>query len=154
MCWFKTLCSVFIYVGVDWSVGSVLCYQSLWASMVVVYIFSFPQVVHVIDLCVRPYCSRLFVLCHKLYTFSYARPEQARRLLEVIFTRNFKLGNLQPLFRWSDFWENLKSSLGKVCFYLGKVWNFFVKFFDMILWKNFVVGKIWNWWIWVSILKF
>ena len=55
---------------------------------------------------------------------SYARTEQARRLLEVIFTRNIlHWETFNPYFRWSDFWESLKSSLGKVCFFF--IWEKF-----------------------------
>ena len=154
MCWFKALCSVFIYVGVDWSIGSVLCYQSLWAFTVVVYMFGFPRVVHVIDSCVRPYCSRLFVFCHKLYTYflcqDWAGKEVARG---DIHSKILNWETFNPYLDGLIFGKIWKAHWEKFVFHLGKVRNFLWNF-DMIFVENLLLGKIWNWWIWMSILKF
>ena len=105
--------------------------------------------------CVCPYCSRLFVLCHKLHTYF---------LCQAWAGKEFARGDIHPkILNWETFNPYLdglifgkiwKAHWEKFVFYLGKVWNFFVKLWYDFL-EKFVVGKIWNWWIWMSIfLKF
>ena len=91
----------------------------LWLFL---YIFGFPQVVHVIDLCVRPYCSRLFVLCHKPYTYflcqDWAGKEVAR-------------GNIHSkILNWETFNPYLDGLI------LGKVWKAYWEKF-VFNWENF-----------------
>ena len=99
--------------------------------MLVLYIVGFPQVAHV--MCLPILLAFVCALSQTSHLFPMPGLSRQGVCSRWYPPENFKLGNLQPLFRWSDFWENLKSSLGKVCFYLGKVWNFLWDF-----WCDFV----------------
>ena len=140
MCWFKTLCSVFIKLGltdmwvspvlsvfVGFYIGAVLCWFP--TNCTCYWLMCSPILLAIV--CVLSQTSHLFPMP------GLSRQKGCSRWYSL---ENFKLGNLQPLFRWSDFWENLKSSLGKVCFSFGKSSELFVKFWYDFCGK-FVVGK-------------
>ena len=113
----------------------VLCHRPSWSFMLFVYIFGLQQVVHVIELCVRPSCSRLFVFCYKHHTLSSCHDWLCR---EVVL-----MGNICSEFlNWETFsFFNLfdpgkvwKCHLGKVV-YIGRIGNILVKFWNSYLEK-------------------
>ena len=145
MCELKTLCSVFICPGVDWS-GSVLCHWFMWAFMLVQCVVGFPQVAHV--MCMPILLAFVCALSQTSHLFpvpGLSRQGSSSRWYSLEISWIGKPST--PILDGLNFWESLKL-MGKSLYFMGKSLELLKLWmggtFEALmsfLWKNLLLGK-------------